>query len=451
MAAMHDLSREELFERGRARRKEVPRSSHASWEVPADARDPVALLEASNASRLPELVPVRNGRMLVSPFTYLRGSPAVMAADLANTPHSGIDVQLCGDAHLSNFGFYGSPERRLIFDLNDFDESLPGPWEWDVKRLATSVIVSARDAGFSEKTAVAASRETLRRYRETMGDLATMSPLDVWYAHIDSEVILANATAEGRRLTTKITNRARARDSMQALQKLTAIVDGARRIVEDPPIVERDPRGSRVLPELQGLFRQYSETLQPHRVHLLAQYRFVDAARKVVGVGSVGTRCWIVLVESVVDGSPLWLQLKEAQPSILVPHLKPSAYGNEGERVVRGQRLLQSVSDIFLGWSSTGGYDFYVRQLRDMKGSIDLTRVTAPVLVGYAGLCGRTLAGAHARTGPAAAIAGYLGSSDAFDRAVTTFALAYAAQNQHDYEALIEAERTGRIEALHGR
>jgi len=449
---VHDLSRAEQVEVGRALRKETPRSSHADWQPPANGRDPVAILEQSNATRVPELVPIRYGRMLVSPFTYLRGSPAVMAADLARTPRSGITVQASGDAHLLNFGIYGSPERRLIFDLNDFDETLPGPFEWDVKRLAVSIVVAARGAGHDDKAGVRATRECVRYYREGMIYLSDMPPLDVWYSHLDTDEIIAMAqNAQARKLARRVTAKARTHDTMQALAKLTEVVDGKRRIIDDPPLVEHDPRGAEILEELRTIYAQYLETLQPDRHQLLAQYRFVDAARKVVGVGSVGTRCWIVLGGAVVDGSPIWLQLKEAQESVLAPHLEATKFSNQGERVVHGQRLLQSVSDIFLGWSRAEGFDFYIRQLRDMKGSVDLSNVTPDELVGYARLCGLTLARAHARTGLSAVVAGYLGTSDTFDRAIGEFALAYAEQNRRDYETLAEAEKSGRIEVVRGR
>ena len=449
---VHDLTRDEMLELGRTLRKQTPRSSHAVWEPPATGRDPVAILEQSNLTRVPELVPIRYGRMLASPFTYLRGSPAVMAADLARTPRSGVTVQACGDAHLLNFGIYGSPERRLIFDLNDFDETTPGPFEWDVKRLAVSVVVAARSTGLGDKTATRATRECVRLYRETMATLAGTPPLDIWYSHLDTEQIVAMAqNAQARRLARRVSAKARTRDTMQALAKLTDVVDGRRRIIDDPPLIEHDARGDEVIEDLRRMYALYCETLQADRLQLLSQYRFVDAARKVVGVGSVGTRCWIVLGGAVVDGSPMWLQLKQAEESVLAPHLEASKYTNQGERVVSGQRLLQSVSDIFLGWAKSEDFDFYVRQLRDMKGSVDLANVTDIELVGYARLCGTTLARAHARTGLSPVIAGYLGTSNTFDRAIGEFALAYTEQNRRDYETLAEAEKSGRIEVIRGR
>jgi uncharacterized protein (DUF2252 family) len=447
-----DLDRHELHALGRSLRKETPRASHASWEPPSDRFDPVALLEESNASRVPDLVPVRYGRMLDSAFTYLRGSPIVMNADFARTPMSGISVQCCGDAHLMNFGLYGSPERHVVFDLNDFDETLPGPWEWDLKRLAVSIVVGGKAVGMTPANVAQATSEAVRMYRTSMAQLETMSPLDVWYAHLDTETIQAQAVnAANRRATARAAEKARHRDSMQELQKLTTVVDGKRVIVEDPPLVVRDPLTPDLAEQIRAAFGAYLDTMEPARRDLVTRYRFVDFARKVVGVGSVGTRCWIMLGASPIDGSPLFLQIKEAVASVLEPHVPPTVYANQGERVVNGQRLLQAVSDIFLGWTRANEHDFYVRQLRDMKGGIDLARTSAAELTGYARLCGAMLARAHARTCPAPLIAGYLGTSDAFDRAVCTFATAYAAQNDRDYAALEEAERSGRITAVRGR
>jgi uncharacterized protein (DUF2252 family) len=375
-----------------------------------------------------------------------------MNADFARTPMSGISVQCCGDAHLMNFGLYGSPERHVIFDLNDFDETLPGPWEWDVKRLAVSIVVAGKAIGLTARCVAEATSEALRMYRTTMAQLEMMSPLDVWYAHLDTDTIEAQAVnTANRRATSRAAEKARHRDSMQELGKLTTVVDGKRVIVDDPPLVVHEALTSDVIEQIRAAFRAYLDTLQPDRRELLGRYRLVDIARKVVGVGSVGTRCWIMLGAAPVDGSPLFLQIKEAVASVLEPHVPPTVYANQGERVVNGQRLLQAVSDIFLGWTRGNEHDFYVRQLRDMKGGIDLARTTAGEFTGYSRVCGTALARAHARTCAAPLIAGYLGTSDSFDRAVSSFAHAYAAQNDRDYAALQDAERSGRITAIRGR
>ena len=446
---IHKLDKAGLTDLGRTLRKEVPRRSQASWDPPADRRDPVEILEQSNVSRLPDLVPVRYGRMLESEFTYLRGSPAVMAYDFSHAPVSGIRVQACGDAHLLNFGLFGSPERRLVFDVNDFDETLPAPWEWDVKRLVASFVVAARTGGLDSTAGKDAARAAARWYREGMAVLTQMSPLDSWYAHVDADDLLNQAEdAQNRAILERTMNKARNHDNMQALEKLTNVVNGERRIVSDPPLIVPIPRADPLAIAAHNMFDEYGQTLSPERRALLRQFRVTDAARKVVGVGSVGTRCFIVLGESVVDGSPLFLQLKEAQESVLAPYAGPSEYAHEGERVVQGQRFVQAVSDIFLGWTSSVGAHFYARQLRDMKGSVDLSRPTAPMLIAYARMCGVTLAHAHARSVPPAVIAGYLGNKGVFDDAMTEFACVYAEQNRRDYEALRAAETSGRITAV---
>jgi len=453
----------ERVARGKAARTNAPRSSHAHPGTPD--RDPVELLERQAADRVPELVPVRYGRMLASPFAFFRGAALLMAHDLAGSPATGLTAQLSGDAHLSNFGLFGSPERRLVFDLNDFDETLPGPWEWDVKRLAASLAVAARDNGFAAADRQAIIRDCATRYREAMRELAGMRSLDVWYAHLDVDVAYAqlpepmDATSYaqlGRSLA-----KARTRDSTQAMEKMTRPVDGERRIIGDPPLVVplRDLLPDAPREELERtvttLIREYGETLQPERRFLLGQFRVVDIARKVVGVGSVGTRSWIVLLVGRDDEDPLFLQAKEAQRSVLAEFTGAAPSANEGERVVNGQRLMQAASDIFLGWHQVTGVsgttrDFYVRQLRDWKGSADVEIMTIDELRWYGGLCGATLARAHARSGDRIAIAAYLGGGSAFDRALTGFGEAYADQNERDYAALAAAAKSGRIVAETG-
>jgi hypothetical protein len=449
--------------RGKAARTNAPRSSHARPGTPD--RDPVELLERQATDRVPELVPVRYGRMLASPFAFFRGAALLMAHDLAGTPVTGISAQLSGDAHLSNFGLFGSPERRLVFDLNDFDETLPGPWEWDVKRLAASLAVAGRENGFALADRQAIIRDCATRYREAMRELAGMRSLDVWYAHLDVDVAYAQLpepadstsyTRLGRSLA-----KARTRDSTQAMEKMTRPVGGERRIIGDPPLVvplrELLPDAPREELErtVTTLIREYGETLLPERRFLLEQFRVVDIARKVVGVGSVGTRSWIVLLIGRDDQDPLFLQAKEAQPSVLAEFTGAAPSANEGERVVNGQRLMQAASDIFLGWHRVTDLDgatrdFYVRQLRDWKGSADVEIMTVDELRWYGGQCGATLARAHARSGDRIAIAAYLGGGSVFDRALTGFAEAYADQNERDYAALAAAAKSGRIVAETG-
>jgi uncharacterized protein (DUF2252 family) len=443
---------EECRADGRARRVAVPRSSHAGWVAPADRPDPVALLEERHASRVPELVPIRVGRMLVSPFTFLRGAAEVMAHDLARTPTTGYRVQACGDAHLLNFGVFATPERHLVFDVNDFDETLPGPWEWDVKRLAASIAVAARQsaaAGAPDDRAVASMAWA---YRTRMAQLAVMAPLDVWYERVDVDAVLALARrqkATALPTVERLIERARHHTSLAALPKLTELVDGRRRIIEDPPLILHEPTEVDVAGKV---VESYVDTLGPERRVLFDRYRVVDAARKVVGVGSVGTRCHVVLLMDADGGAPLFLQVKEAETSVLAPFAGRSGYDHQGERVVNGQRLMQAASDIFLGWG-TGpyGHDYYVRQLRDMKGSVNVDLLGPDDLARYAVLCGVTLARAHARSGDAAAIAGYLGTGDQFDRALASFAAAYAEQTVQDHAALEQAVADGRIEAVRGR
>ena len=454
------LSAAERAERGRAARAAVPRSSHGAYEPASDRPDPVALLEAQAATREPELVPIRYGRMLSSPFAFYRGAAAIMASDLAATPRSGFSVQCCGDAHLSNFGVFGSPERRLVFDVNDFDETLPGPWEWDLKRLAASVVVAARECGLAardrERIALGAAGE----YREWMARFAAQRSLDVWYARVDIDTLgpalAAQVGTSTLKRASKVVAKARTRDSTDALAKLTRTVDGVPRIVSRPPLivpVDELVEGVReqTLATLNGLMQDYHETLQDDRRVLLEHYRLVDFAHKVVGVGSVGTQAWIALLLGRDTDDPLFLQVKEAHASVLEPFTAPSSYRNAGQRVVEGQRLMQASSDIFLGWLRSAQRrddrtrDFYVRQLRDWKGSADIERMSPADMLAYGRLCGATLARAHARSGDRIAIAAYLGTGAAFDRAMLAFGEAYADQNERDYAALAAAVKAGRV------
>ncbi|MGW2020380.1 DUF2252 domain-containing protein [Streptomyces sp. NPDC001927] len=440
----------ERAEAGRAARKRVPRSSHGRWIPSSQRLDPLRVLERQSVDRVPELVPIRYGRMAVSPFAFLRGAAAVMAADLAPQRHTGLLVQLCGDAHLLNFGVYASPERALLFDVNDFDETLPGPFEWDVKRLAASVAVAALQNGSSKAKAHQAALVVGEAYRESMRRLAGLGELAVWYERIDADD-LAPLVRRNRRATFE--NRlakARRRTSLQAFGKLTALDEkGNRHIVDDPPLLERATDIDRVT--LGKIYSDYRSSLSEERRLLLDRFHYVDAARKVVGVGSVGTRCFILLLEGRDDSDPLFLQIKEAGRSVLEAHLPPTVYGHQGQRVVRGQRLTQAASDIFLGWmTGPEKRHFYWRQLRDMKGSAEVEAMSPAMLRAYAGLCGRTLARAHARSGDRIAIAAYLGTSDVFDRAIADFAISYTDQNADDYAALGAAIAAGVITAAPG-
>jgi uncharacterized protein (DUF2252 family) len=456
--------------RGKQARTQAAVSGHAGWAPAADRPDPVGLLQEQNVTREPDLVPVRHGRMMVSPFTFYRGAAKIMAADLKDTPTAGLTVQLCGDAHLSNFGVFASPERALVFDLNDFDETLPGPFEYDVKRMATSFMIAARNNAFGTADARTATSASVRAYREAMAGFAQMRTMDVWYAHLsDDELLTAARGTAGKKgkkqakaleRAEKNLQKARTRDSLQALSKLAEVVDGQYRIVSQPPIVvpARDLATTARInaDEVEHLIREqlrtYRATLQEDRRHLLEQFQVVDFARKVVGVGSVGTRAFIVLLQGRDEHDPLFLQLKEASASVLEDHLPKSRYSQHGERVVHGQRLMQATSDIYLGWNK--GVDvsrhFYWRQLRDMKGSAVVEAMEPFTLNFYAGICGWTLARAHARSGDPIAIAAYLGSSDKFDRSITDFCDRYADQNEQDYQAFIKAIRSGSLEALEG-
>ena len=464
------LTVEERQARGLAARKDAPRSSHGRWEPAPGRPDPVALLEAQGAARVPELVPVRYGRMLVSPFTFYRGAAAIMSADLTPTPVSGITVQLCGDAHLSNFGVFGTPERQLIFDINDFDETLPGPWEWDVKRMAASFEIMGRFRGFSPDNRYAIVTAGVREYRERMRRAAGLGTLGAWYDQLDADVLLKMVGQQVRlkqldkksaRRAEKHVAKAYTRDSARVLARRAATADGELRIVADPPLITpvedlivpgtewEDP-----VPLIKKLLASYRRTLG-HQGHPLEEFRYVHAARKVVGVGSIGTRCYILLLTGRDADDPLFLQVKEAQASVLAPYAGPSTYPHHGQRVVMGQRLMQAATDIFLGWQRIKGLDgvardYYVRQFHDWKGSADVDRIPMPGATQYARFCGATLARAHARWGDRIAIASYLGQGDAFDRAIADFSAAYADQNERDYEAFAEAVRSGRLTARTG-
>jgi len=491
--AARDVAHPSIDERrakGAEARRSTPPSSHANWRPAADRPDPVALLEEQNVTREPDLVPVRHGRMMVSPFTFYRGAAKIMAADLKDTPTAGLDVQLCGDAHLSNFGVFASPERRLLFDLNDFDETLPGPFEYDVQRMAASFTIAGRNNGFAKADTEAATRAAVTAYREAMAEFAQMRTMDVWYAHLDEDTLMgavrgvvaetatqAKAKKASRKAreeakkqeklvktaakgAEKAREKARTRDSLQALSKLGELVDGRYRIVSQPPIVvpARDLAAmfglfaDEVAPAIREQFRAYRATLQSDRRHLLERFEVVDLARKVVGVGSVGTRAFIVLLQGRDAQDPLFLQVKEATASVLEAYLPKSRYRQHGQRVVHGQRMMQAASDIYLGW--TKGADqarhFYWRQLRDMKGSAAVETMFPRALTFYAQICGWTLARAHARSGDPIAIAEYLGLNDAFDRSIADFSERYADQNEQDYQQFVNAVRSGRLEVHEG-
>ena len=470
--AMPHLSDEDSKAKGKQARSKVPRDSHAAFEPRADRPDAVTLLESQATTRVPELVPIRYGRMLVSPFTFFRGAALVMASDLSGTPRSGLNAQICGDAHLSNFGVFGSPERQLVFDCNDFDETHPGPWEWDVKRLAASVVVAARTLGFSKANRLESIIRLGQRYREVMRQMASMSNLEVWYSRVEIqdlvESLKQHAASSGSKseahmaaAATKATSKAMTKDSMRALDKLTRVVDGRRQIISDPPLVATldDLYPDDDYEHLESLFRdvirKYRQSLPTDRRHLLEQYKFSQLARKVVGVGSVGTRCWIVLMHGPRHDDVLFLQAKEAEASVLERFTKKSQYANHGARVVAGQRLMQASSDILLGWQRSEGIDgvprdYYVRQLQDWKGSIDTEDAIPEGMKVYGELCAHTLARAHARSGDRIAIAAYLGNNASFDKALARFAESYADQNERDYEAFAAACRSGRLHAEEG-
>jgi uncharacterized protein (DUF2252 family) len=455
------LSRTDRVARGKDARAVAPLESHAQF-TPDASRDPVGLLLEQEKSRVPELVPVRHGRMLVSPFTFYRGAALPMAADLASTPASGLRVQLCGDAHLSNFGAFASPARRLVFDVNDFDETLPGPFEWDVKRLAASLVVAGRDNGFSTKDCRKIVLAGTEAYRTAMRSFADQHFLDVWYAHLDVDDTIAQVRSQlkkkGVKATEELVAKAHTSDSMKAQRKLTTVTDGRRRIISNPPLIEpiediaSDEQASELYDLLREVLGKYRRTLQSDRRHLLEYFTMLQVARKVVGVGSVGTRCWIVLMEGADGTEPLFLQPKEAEASVLARYCGRSQYANQGERVVAGQRLMQAESDIFLGWVRTAGLDgvdrdFYVRQLKDWKMSAPIEQMVPTGMTAYARVCAWTLARAHACSGDRIALAAYLGGSGKFDQAIADFAETYADQNERDYAALQAAVKDGRAEA----
>jgi uncharacterized protein (DUF2252 family) len=450
--------------KGKAARAHTPRSRHADWQAAEDREDPIAILERQAESRVEELVPIRYGRMLVSPFTFYRGAAAVMAADLADTPTSGLNVQLCGDAHLSNFGVFASPERELLFDINDFDETLPGPWEWDVKRLAVSLCVAGRHRGFSKQEIADVLAWTAQAYRQSMRGFAQMPNLAVWYAKMNAQdvvnIVREQQLIGGKRLQ-KMEQRlgkARDKDSTRAVMKLTTAVDGRLQFISEPPLIVPieellgEAERGEVHERMERMLDDYRKSLSEDRCALLDEYDFQSIARKVVGVGSVGTRAWVLLFAGRDEGDPLVLQAKEAQASVLEPYAAASQYPNHGQRVVEGQRLMQAAGDIFLGWLPAVGVDdvtrdFYVRQLWDGKLSVEIETMGHGALRGYGALCAWTLARAHARTGDRIAIAAYLGAGGVFDQAIVDFSEAYADQNERDYQALADAVKSGRVKA----
>jgi len=470
---------EERRSRGKGQRKRVPPGSHAKWKPSDDRPDPIDLLEQQNLTREPDLVPVRHGRMMVSPFTFYRGAAKIMAADLKDTPRAGLDVQLCGDAHLSNFGVFASPERTLLFDLNDFDETLPGPFEYDVKRMTASFVIAGRNNGFSKADSRAAALSAVGSYHSAMAEFAQMRVMDIWYARMSEDDLRAALRMQEKAFqraaktkadredvaariarTQKLLDKAHTRDSLQALGKLAEYIDGRYRIVSQPPIVvpARDLMriygfsGEELQQALHQQFRRYRATLQHDRRKLLERFELVDVARKVVGVGSVGTRAFIALLQGRDQDDPLFLQSKEATRSVLEDHLPRSRYRQAGQRVVEGQRMLQAASDIYLGWTKAhqDGRFMYWRQLRDMKASAAVEQMIPTGLSFYGKLCGWTLARAHARSGDPIAIAAYLGKSNAFDKAIVDFAERYADQNEKDYKAFVKAIKAGRLAAQKG-
>lgn len=456
------LTPEERAARGRAVRAAAPRAANAGWEPATTRRGPVEVLKEQATTRVAELIPIRHARMTASPFAFYRGAAAIMAADLATTPVSGLRVQCCGDAHLANFGGFAAPDRTMVFDINDFDETMPGPWEWDVKRLVASFEIAARARGFDNKIRSRVVEATARSYRESMREFATMRNLDLWYARLDERDVAAvmgdRLPAAAAKRMQKSIAKARGKDSLKALAKLTTRVDGELQIVSDPPLIVRlaDLVSAEEIEKhvdvLRKWFRGYRQSLQPDRRNLLESFEIVDMARKVVGVGSVGTRCWIAFLRGRDDGDPLFLQIKEAEASVLEPYVGKSGYTNHGRRVVEGQRLTQSSSDIFLGWDRASDladepHDFYVRQLWDGKLSPQIELMEPTVLEAFGEICASTLARAHARSGDRIAIASYLGAGAVFDRAIASFAADYAEQNERDYEAVVAAIKAGELEA----
>jgi len=445
------LSVEARIEKGKALRNKFPRMRQAEYKPSAERKDPVSILEEQAESRLAELIPIRHSRMLASPFAFLRGAAAIMAADLAASKTTGITVQLCGDMHVANFGVFASAERNLVFGINDFDETLPGPWEWDLKRLVTSIVASGKFLGAEKQLCQESVLAAVSSYRDRMHKYASMGNLELWYSSIKEKDILGALSPSAREGAEKIIAKAHKSTHMQVLGKLTDLVDDKYRLKVNAPFIVRQTHSQLGMPikEALGLFLDsYFQSLANDRKNLLKHYRIVDVARKIVGVGSVGTRCWIIFLTGNHDNDPLFLQLKEAQPSVLETYLSESRYENEGQRVVEGQRLIQGAPDIFLGWGELEGRHFYVRQLRDMKGGVefDPEKVKSKNLPQYAALCGWALALAHAKSGDAAKIAGYVGNSDELDEAMARFAFDYDEQNEKDYEAFKSAVQSGRLQ-----
>ena len=452
----------ERLTKGKEQRKSIPRSTHGEWAPAPDRPDPISLLQAQDAGRLEHLLPIKYGRMVASPFAFLRGSAVVMASDLAATPVTGLDVGLCGDAHLSNFGVFATPERNLVFDINDFDEVYPGPWEWDLKRLAASAVVAGRENGFKEKQCMRLAEVVSKSYREFMSRFANKPILDTWYFHVDAESVLNvfdKYAQKGSKVAQKTVKKARSHTREQTIVKLTEVVDGKRQIVNNPPLIvhfsdllSEEQKELFSGQDVESVWLRYLDSLPKDRRLLLSRYRIADAALRVGGVGSVGTRCTILLLEGYTEEDALILQQKEAGPSALAGYLPKREYASQAERVVVGQRLIQADPDIFLGWAHghITGTQFYWRQLKDMKGSFDVSKLDAKGLRAYLALCSVCLARAHARTGDAAAISGYLGSGDVFDRAISKFAVAYADQTRLDHQALVEAIESGRVAAETG-
>lgn len=467
-------SKDASLERGKSLRSQVPRKSHAQWSPDAQRPDPVELLRSQGKSRVQELLPLRYERMSVSAFTFYRGGALIMAEDLSHTPTTGIRVQTCGDAHISNFGLFSSPERRTVFDINDFDETLPGPWEWDIKRLAASVEICGRDNGFGKKRRKEAVLACVRGYREGMARFADMGNLDVWYAHLDLDTIVERLATKAEKPDAplidpksgkKAIKKAKRKNSIRAIRKLTEVVDGELRIVSDPPIVVplrdlanhigdelfSEPFEEEALARLmRAVLAKYCMSLPEDKRHIMNSYEAVDMAHKVVGVGSVGMRAWIIVLRGADENDPLVLQVKEAQESVFERFVGRSTYGQHGHRVVAGQRAMQGTSDMLLGWCrlpSLDGHhkDYYIRQLWNGKGSLDLSRLNEAQLAKFAEACGITLAHAHARTGDRFAIASYLGTSDTFDQAIASFARAYAKQNEADYKRFLKALKNGEL------
>jgi uncharacterized protein (DUF2252 family) len=441
-------SAKQRMAKGKLLRERVSRSSQAQWKPAPNRPDPIQLLRHADRGCLDALLPIRYGRMKQSPFRFFRGAAALMAADLATTPSTGLRVQACGDCHIANFGGFGSPERRLVFDINDFDETLPAPWEWDVKRLAASIVLAGRELGVGEKHCVAAARAAVRSYRERMREYAEMRALEVWYSHLDAEIFIDEAqTAAARRRWSRIETSAKLQTAEHVFPKITAVKNGRLRILDRPPLIYHPPEISSIGNHLRDMFERYRRTLPEERRVVLQRYRVVDVARKVVGIGSVGTRCAVALLMADAN-DPLFLQFKQAGTSVLAPYAGKSRYQNQGERVVTGQRMLQSASDVFLGWARDDqGRDYYFRQLRDMRMKIDISQMSRQDWLEFVEICGWALARAHARTGDPARIAGYLGKHEAFDRAMGAFAVAYANQTERDYGELVKAIRAGKLQA----